>query len=125
MAWIDEMLDGAQQTYDKFDRFIYDSWSQLWGRDPVYYKDSNDFLTDLVDYDDGYHNERSLIPGYDDIYQYLDRQKMEEDYYRNTGQRYAYGSRGYTFGSLNSLVGSLSRDARKGIYNVGELSRYL
>ena len=125
MSWYDEMQDGFDQTFNKFRQYGQDLIFELIGSEPIRYKSPDDFLTDLVDYDDGYHNERSLIPGYDDIYQYLDRKKMEEDYYRNTGQKYAYGSRGYTFGSLNSLVSSLQRSARKGIYEVGELSRYL
>ena len=119
------MVRGVQETYDKFDRFGKSVWADMFGQDySDSYTDVEDFARDLVDYGT-YHPERSLIPGYDSLYKFLDDMQKGRDYYKNTGRQPAYGSDFYTFGSYSDLGSSMLRNARDGLFAVGKTSRWL
>ncbi len=105
-------------------------------------KDVQDFLMDrfynvrdVVDtykdvVDDGikpqdYRPWQSLLPFVDELQVYHDRQKQMQDYFAHTGKWPAYTSSMPSFGSASQLANGMLREARRGLYSVGKLSKRL
>ena len=121
---VKKFMDDAGDWYGKTNKdvqdFLMDRFYNV--RDVV------DTYKDVVD--DGiapqdYKPWQSLLPFVDELQVYHDRQKQMEDFYKHTGKWPAYTSHMPTFGSASQLANGMFREARRGLYSVGKLSKRL
>lgn len=90
----------------------------------IAYNGFNELLKQAVNYNGQYDVSKSILPGYDMAWQYLDAQKRQADYTKNTGRTMAYGSDNYSFASLGNFAENMADASRKTVYQVGRLSRW-
>ena len=112
---VEQFIPGYKKADESFSKKVTEIGE---GGKDVYdaYEDVADGGVDSQDY----RPWMSLLPGFDTLQEYQDKNRMWEDYYKNTGKYPNYTSRMQTFGSLSNLASSLGSDARS-LFNVGKL----